>query len=62
VVPGVAPERNFKEVIFRMNLSWRNRAACKGVDPDIFYPVSDEEAEEAKAICALCPVREACLE
>jgi len=45
-----------------MNLSWRQRAACKGVDPDIFYPTSDEEAEEAKAICALCPVREACLE
>jgi WhiB family redox-sensing transcriptional regulator len=45
-----------------MNLSWRQRAACKGVDPDIFYPASDEEAEEAKAICAQCPVREACLE
>jgi WhiB family transcriptional regulator, redox-sensing transcriptional regulator len=45
-----------------MNLSWRQRAACKGVDPDIFYPVSDEDAEEAKAICAQCPVREACLE
>jgi WhiB family redox-sensing transcriptional regulator len=45
-----------------MNLSWRQRAACKGVDPDIFYPASDEEAEEAKAICATCPVREACLE
>ena len=35
---------------------WRQRAACRGVDPDIFYPVSDEEAEDAKAICALCPV------
>jgi WhiB family transcriptional regulator, redox-sensing transcriptional regulator len=45
-----------------MNLSWRTRAACKGVDPDIFYPASDEDAEEAKAICAQCPVREACLE
>lgn len=45
-----------------MNLSWRQRAACRGVDPDIFYPSSDEEAEEAKAICRVCPVREACLE
>ncbi|HWG75033.1 MAG TPA: WhiB family transcriptional regulator [Acidimicrobiales bacterium] len=41
---------------------WRQRAACRGVDPDIFFPVSDEEAEEAKAICAGCSVREACLE
>lgn len=45
-----------------MNLAWRQRAACRGVDPDIFYPVSDDEAEAAKAICAQCTVREACLE
>ncbi len=45
-----------------MNMSWRQRAACRGVDPDVFYPASDEEAEEAKSICRVCPVREACLE
>ena len=45
-----------------MNLSWRQRAACRGVDPDIFYPASDEESDEAKAVCGVCPVREACLE
>ncbi|MGI8686457.1 MAG: WhiB family transcriptional regulator [Acidimicrobiales bacterium] len=45
-----------------MNLSWRLRGACRGVDPDVFYPVSDEVAEEAKSICRACPVREACLE
>jgi WhiB family redox-sensing transcriptional regulator len=26
-----------------------------------FYPATDEEAEVAKAVCAQCPVREACL-
>jgi len=45
-----------------MNATWRQRAACRGVDADVFYPLSDEMAEEAKAICADCPVREACLE
>lgn len=45
-----------------MNLSWRHRAACRGVDPDVFFPVSDEDAEDAKVICGVCPVREACLE
>lgn len=45
-----------------MNVSWRQRAACRGVDPDVFYPISDEEAEEAKSICRVCPVRESCLE
>ena len=44
------------------NMVWRQRAACRGVDPDIFYPVSDEDAEEAKAICDGCGVRETCLE
>jgi WhiB family redox-sensing transcriptional regulator len=43
-------------------LVWRQRAACRGVDPDIFYPVSDEESDEAKAICQACTVRETCLE
>lgn len=49
--------------------TWRRAAACRGVDPAVFYvvdPETDEidvEAEAAaKAICAGCPVREACLE
>jgi len=45
-----------------MNLSWRQSAACRGVDPEIFYPASEEEAVVAKAVCASCAVREACLE
>ena len=47
-----------------MNTSWREFARCRGVDPETFYPVSDDDdaADEAKSICALCPVREACLE
>jgi WhiB family transcriptional regulator, redox-sensing transcriptional regulator len=45
-----------------MNLSWRQRAGCRGVDPDVFYPASDEEAEAAKAICGACPVKQPCLE
>jgi WhiB family redox-sensing transcriptional regulator len=51
-----------EEVITPMNLSWRQHAACRGVDPDVFYPIADEDADEAKAICARCPVRQACLE
>ena len=41
---------------------WRKRAACRGIDPEVFFPASDEDADEAKEICAVCPVREACLE
>lgn len=45
-----------------MNPSWRNQAACRGLDPSIFYPVTDEEAGMAKGVCEDCSVREACLE
>jgi WhiB family transcriptional regulator, redox-sensing transcriptional regulator len=41
---------------------WREFARCLGADPDLFYPVSDDAAEAAKAICVVCPVRELCLE
>ena len=44
------------------NQTWRQHAACRGVEPDTFYPASDEEAEVAKAVCAVCPVRQPCLE
>jgi WhiB family redox-sensing transcriptional regulator len=45
-----------------MNATWRQRAACQGIDPSIFYPASDDDAEEARSICATCPVRQPCLE
>jgi WhiB family redox-sensing transcriptional regulator len=43
-------------------LVWRQRAACRGVNPEIFYPVTEEEAEEARSICESCAVMEGCLE
>jgi len=49
-------------VIQGVNLSWRKNASCRGLDPAIFYPASEEDAAEAKAICAGCVVRQACLE
>jgi len=41
--------------------SWRERAACRGYDPDIFYPTSGDGVQRAAAICATCPVKEPCL-
>ncbi len=47
-----------------MTAAWRKRAACRGIDVEIFFPESDDdaEAEGAKAVCEVCPVRQACLE
>jgi WhiB family transcriptional regulator, redox-sensing transcriptional regulator len=41
---------------------WFDDAACKDVDTDVFFPASESQAGAAKAICAVCPVREECLE
>ena len=47
-----------------MTQPWRAKAACQGLDPSIFYPDPDDDssAEPAKRVCAVCPVRELCLE
>lgn len=47
-----------------MTATWRKRAACRGIDVEVFYPMTEEEADAApaKAICAECPVRQPCLE
>ncbi|MGH9222834.1 MAG: WhiB family transcriptional regulator [Acidimicrobiales bacterium] len=45
-----------------MNPTWRQRGACRGLDPDIFYPLEDSDAGPAKSVCAGCPVRDLCLE
>ena len=45
-----------------MDRDWVTRSACRGLAPTIFYPATDEEADEAKAVCAECPVQLDCLE
>lgn len=46
--------------------AWRNLAACRGCDPELFFPdrggPSAALAAQAKAICASCPSRVPCLE
>lgn len=58
----LATKRGSKDVVPLTNQTWRQHAACKGVDPEIFYPISDEEAEVAKSVCRGCSVRQLCLE
>lgn len=39
---------------------WRSRAACDGLDTELFFPERGESMAEAKAICQACPVRAPC--
>lgn len=49
------------------SLAWMGKALCRHADGDIWFPdpaaqVRDAKSiEVAKAICAACPVRDACL-
>ena len=48
----------------RNERDWRDSAACKGMDPNIFFLKrgAGSNTNEAKAVCAGCPVSEECLE
>ena len=41
--------------------AWQQHGACRGVDPNMFFPERGESVREAKAVCARCPVRAECL-
>jgi WhiB family redox-sensing transcriptional regulator len=45
-----------------MDLAWRRHSACRGLDPEIFYPETDDDADAAKAVCTDCAVQQTCLE
>jgi WhiB family redox-sensing transcriptional regulator len=40
---------------------WQHRAACFGIDPEVFFPISEDEAAPALAFCGSCGIREECL-
>ena len=51
-------------------VTWQEKAACRGPESSLFFPPSwterrsdrSEREERAKAICASCGVRQACLD
>jgi WhiB family redox-sensing transcriptional regulator len=53
-------------VIDQDDSSWRLRAACRGADPELFFPVGTTgpavaQVADAKAVCHGCEVRSDCL-
>jgi len=48
------------------SVAWRDAAACREEDPDLFFPVSSQgpgrlQEQRAKEVCARCPVSRECL-
>ena len=50
------------------NEGWRDQAACRSVDAELFFPAGSTGAvavnwiQSAKAICRSCPVQDPCLQ
>jgi len=47
-------------------VTWRDRAACLGVNPELFFPDGNAgrallQIEEAKTVCRRCEVAQTCL-
>jgi WhiB family redox-sensing transcriptional regulator len=46
--------------------NWRDDAACRAADPDLFFPISTtgpalRQIAKAKRICRTCPAQTQCL-
>jgi len=52
------------DFLFEPEDDWRDQAACAGSGDDLFFPIGEDEsaAGPAKAVCALCPVKDECLQ
>ena len=49
-----------------VRMNWREDAACLHADPDLFFPIAStgpaqDQIDQAKRVCAACPVRRPCL-
>ena len=45
-----------------LDMSWQDRANCRGADADLFFPERGASTRTAKGICRECAVRAECLE
>jgi len=46
---------------------WRDQAACRHTDPELYFPAGSagaalDQIEAAKAVCRVCPVQGPCLQ
>ena len=56
------PRRRTLPAPARFAARWRELAACRGADLEVFFPGRGESAGPARQVCAACPVRQPCLD
>jgi WhiB family redox-sensing transcriptional regulator len=61
MAPGIGEELpKLEEIAHRP--AWMARAQCRGEDRALFFPSVGINAAKATALCAVCPVRQVCLD
>lgn len=58
--PDELPDFSLEELLHRPE--WHERAACRGMGADMFFPARGEKVDGPKAVCTGCPVRAECLD
>ncbi|MEU4145751.1 WhiB family transcriptional regulator [Streptomyces parvulus] len=50
------------ETMATPDLDWQEEALCAQTGAEFFFPEPGSSVRDAKRICALCPIRTACLD
>jgi WhiB family redox-sensing transcriptional regulator len=63
MIPQGAPDATGHEGV---SANWRDDAACRHADPDLFFPIATagpalDQIDQAKRICHACRVQQGCL-
>jgi WhiB family redox-sensing transcriptional regulator len=61
-VTGRPPRHRTLAAPARFDARWRELAACRGANLEVFFPSRGESAGTARQVCAACPVRQPCLD
>lgn len=51
----------FRLLLYQTAEEWAEGAACRGMGPDLFFPETGGQTDEAKEVCRGCEVRGQCL-
>lgn len=61
--PGMnGSSRSVAALVTGVGVNWEERAACRGADVDLFFSADERDQQQALAYCAICEVRQECLE
>lgn len=57
-------DTGFGALLRTFTFNWTEKAACRFAEPEVFFPVPENERSlaDARKVCGSCPVRQECLD